>query len=90
METLDWHLAGCPVDALVGHLARPFIKVGFKGGPGRKAAPGDGVLLDIPDAALVLPFVRARYGAQARGRKPQCLAKARSRALNSISWVNRS
>jgi hypothetical protein len=37
-----------------------------------------------------LPLVRARYGAQARGRKPQCLANACRRALNSTSRVSRS
>jgi len=50
--------------------------------PGLKDASGDRVVLDIADAGLGLPFVRARYGAQARGAKPQCLANATSLSLN--------
>src|SRR5215472_8112306 len=55
-----------------------------------KLRPAMAFFLTYPTPRSSFPFVRARYGAQARGRKPQCLAKARRRALNSISRVNRS
>lgn len=59
------------VFTLDGNFTCPSIQMRFKLGPALEASPGDRVLLDVADPALVLPFVLARYGAQARGVKPQ-------------------
>jgi len=42
------------VHPLVRDLARPFLEMRFQRRPAREAPPGDRVLLDVADAALVL------------------------------------
>src|SRR5262245_6872829 len=56
-----------------------------------KLCPAIAFFFTYPTPLSVLPFVRARYGAQARGEKPQCLANAMSLSLNwtvrlTASW----
>ena len=63
----------------IGDFALPPDEMCFHRRPADEVVPGHGVVLDVTNAALVpglrrgrlLPLVRARYGAQARGRKPQ-------------------
>src|SRR5947199_755811 len=53
-EARDRRLARRAVDADVGHLARPPGQVRLQRRPAREAPAGDGVALDVADAALVL------------------------------------
>jgi hypothetical protein len=55
-EALDRHLAGGAVHPLVGDLARPLVKVRLERRPALETAAGNRVLLDVTDAALVLPL----------------------------------
>src|SRR5690606_41943362 len=54
LEAHERRLAGRPVDAHVGHLARPAREVRLEGLPAREGTAGDGVALDEADAPLVL------------------------------------
>jgi len=64
-EPLDRRLPGGAVNPRVGDLALPVGEMGFKCTPAGKAVSGDGIVLDVADAALVLalgarPVRRAR------------------------------
>jgi hypothetical protein len=48
---------GGAVFTLVGNFACPSIQMRFKLGPALEAAPGDRVLLDVTDPALVFAFL---------------------------------
>lgn len=73
--------------ALIGNLSRPPIQMRLECGPALEVATSDRVLLDVADTALVLAFVRALEGAQARGVKPQYRAKVCRRSLDLTSRV---
>lgn len=67
-ETLDRRLSGGAVDPAVGNLALPPGEMCVQCRPADEVVPGNGVVLDVADAALVpglrrgrlLPLVRAR------------------------------
>ncbi|MGY3495014.1 hypothetical protein ACVW1B_004433 [Bradyrhizobium sp. USDA 4502] len=66
----DRRLAGRAVDANVRDFTLPPVEMRLECLPAREGMPRNRVLLHVADAVLSLAFVRARYGAQARGRKP--------------------
>jgi hypothetical protein len=87
LEPIDRCLAGRAMYAHIGDVPRPGLKVRLEGFAAREAAAGDRVSLHVADAVLGLALGAARYGAQARGRKPQCFANAFSFSLNTTVRV---
>ena len=65
-------LADRAIDTHVRHPPRPLREMRLQCVEALEALPRDRVLLHVADAALVLPLVRARYGAQARTEAPCC------------------
>jgi len=75
------------MDARIGDLAHPPVKMRLERGPAVEAAPGDRVVLDVADAALVLAL-GARPVRRAGPRPKTPVARnACSRALNRTSRV---
>src|SRR5215475_12699462 len=91
LEAGDRRLASRAVDAHVCDLALPLARCASNASQLSKLCPAIAFFFTYPTPLSVLPFVRARYGAQARGEKPQCLANAMSLSLNwtvrvTASW----
>lgn len=61
----DWQFTSGAVNAHVGNLPVPLIKVGKKGAPAREAAARDGIALYVADAALSRAIFTAASKAQA-------------------------
>src|SRR4051812_48930719 len=93
MEPLDWHLAGPAVHPLAVDIERQGRKVRLQCCPALEKSADNGVLLHVTDlhpsidlhSDPVLALGLARYGAQARGRDRQCLAKAFGQRTANVS-----
>jgi len=71
LETPQRHLAGSAVHPLVSDLTHPPIEMPLQRRPADEVVPGNGVALDVADAALVLAFGPGSVGhAGARMKAP--------------------